>query len=43
MYKLLECKVVNIFIPISFNIFLGTQKSHLIDTVLLSIHNKCFG
>ena len=40
--KLLECKIVNIFLPISFNIFLGAQKNRLIETVLLSIYNICF-
>ena len=32
-------KIVNIFLPISFNICLGAQKNHLIETVLLSTHN----
>ena len=31
--------MVNIFLPISFNICLGAQKNHLIETVLLSTHN----
>ena len=36
-------KDVTIFLPISFNICLGAQKNHLIETVLLSTHNICFG
>ena len=34
-----ERKIVNIFLPISFNICLGAQKNCLIETVLLSTHN----
>ena len=36
-------KIVNIFIPISFNICLGAQKSLRIETVLLNTHSICFG
>ena len=32
-----------IFLPINFNMCLGAQKNHLIETVLLSNHNICFG
>ena len=41
--KIFERKIVNIFLPLSFNIFLGAQKNRLIETVLLSTHNICFG
>ena len=34
-----KCKIVNIFLSISFNIFLCAQKNRLIETVLLSTHN----
>ena len=34
-----ECEIVNIFLLISFSIFLGAQKNHLIEMVLLSTHN----
>ena len=36
-------KIVNFFLPIIFSIFLGAQKNRLIETVLLSTHNICFG
>ena len=36
-------KIVNIFLPISFNICFCAQKNNLIETVLLSTHNICFG
>ena len=36
-------KTVNLFLPISFNICLGAQQNRLIETVLLSTHNICFG
>ena len=36
-------KIVNIFLPISFNLFFGTQKSCLIERVFTSAHNTCFG
>ena len=32
-----------IFFSISLNMCLGAQKSRLIETVLLSTHNICFG
>ena len=40
----IQRKVVNIFLPISFNICFGSgaQKNCLIKTVLLSTHNICF-
>ena len=39
-----KSKIVIIFLPISLNIYdLGTQKNFLIETVLLSTHNICFG
>ena len=38
-----EPKIVNIFLPISLNKCLGAQKKSLIETVLLSTHNICFG
>ena len=41
--KKIEVKIVNIFSPIIFNIVLGAQKNCLIEAVLLSIHNICFG
>ena len=36
-------KIVNIFLPINFNICFGCSKNRLIETVLLSTHNICFG
>ena len=41
--KLFELKIINIFLPISLTYILGTQKNGLIETVLLSTHNICFG
>ena len=41
MNKIFECKIVDIFLPISFTYVLGAQKSRLIETVLLSSHNIC--
>ena len=38
-----ERKILNNLLPISFNICLGAQKNRLIETVLLSTHNICFG
>ena len=35
--------VMNIFLPVSLTYVLGAQKNRLIETVLLSIHNICFG
>ena len=34
--KIFENKIVNIFIPVSFNICFESQKNRLIETVLLS-------
>ena len=34
--RIYEHKIVSMFLPISFNIFLCPQKNHLIETVLLS-------
>ena len=36
-------KIVIIFLPLNLRFLLGAQKSHLIETVLLSTHNICFG
>ena len=36
-------KIVNIFLPINFNICFGAEKNRLIERVLLSTHNICFG
>ena len=41
--KKFQHKGVNIFLPISFNMFLGAKKKRLIEMVLLSTHNICFG
>ena len=41
--KTFQRKIVNIFLPIKFNICFGGQKNRLIETVLLSTHNICFG
>ena len=41
--KKFQRKIVNIFLPIIFRICFGAQKNHLIDMVLLSTHNICFG
>ena len=43
-----ECKIVNIFITTSLKYVLGAQKNRLhknrlMETVLLSSHNICFG
>ena len=40
--KHFESKIL-FFLPISFNICLGAQKNCLIEAVLLSNHNICFG
>ena len=32
-----------LLVIINFNIFLGAQKTHLIETILLSTHKICFG
>ena len=39
----LSGKIVDIFLPINFNIYLGAQKKRLIETLLLSTHNICNG
>ena len=36
-------KIVNIFLPKFLAYVLGAQKNHLIETVILSTHNICFG
>ena len=41
--KFYELKIVIIFLPINLNMCLGAQKNHLIEMVLLSTHNICFG
>ena len=38
----IQRNIVDIFLPILFNIILSAQKNHLIETVLLSTHNICF-
>ena len=38
-----ERKTVIISLPINLNMCLGAQKNRLIETVLLSTHNICFG
>ena len=38
-----ECKIVIISYPSILTYVLGSQKNHLIETVLLSTHNICFG
>ena len=42
MSKMFEHKIVNNFLPTSYNV-LGTQNNRLIETVILSTHNICFG
>ena len=47
MNKIIEPKIVNIFLPISFNICLGAQKNRLIEKnfleffSILSKNRKC--
>ena len=41
--KKYERKIVNISLSISLNICFCVQKNRLIETVLLSTHNVCFG
>ena len=43
--KIFQHDIVNIFLSIGLNInfVLGAQKNHLIDMVLLSVHNIRFG
>ena len=36
-------KIVNIFYPSFLTYVLGAQKNRLIETVLLSTYNLCFG
>ena len=36
-------KIVNMFLPIIFSICFGAQKNRLMEMVLLSTHNICFG
>ena len=36
-------KTANIFLSIIFNIYFGCSKKRLIETVVLSSHNRCFG
>ena len=38
-----EHKIVNVFLVTSFNISLDAQENCLIEAVLLSTHNICFG
>ena len=38
-----QCKVVNIFLPMIFSICFGCSIDRLIEMVLLSTHNICFG
>ena len=38
-----EQKIVIIFLPISLNMCFGAQKNRLIEMVLLSTYNICFG
>ena len=40
---LFEHKIVINFLPINLNIVVGDQKNRLIETILLSTHNICFG
>ena len=41
--KHLECKIVIVFLPMNLNMCFGAQKNHLIEMVLLSTNNICFG
>ena len=41
--KHFQHKIANVFLPIILSICLGAQKKRLIETVLLSTHNICFG
>ena len=41
--KIIDHKIVNIFYPSFLTYVLGTQKNCLIEIVLLSAHNICFG
>ena len=42
IYKIFECKIANIFLPISLIYVFGAQNNRLIEMVLLSTHNICF-
>ena len=42
-FKYFHRTIVNIVLPISFTYVLGAPKNHLIEMVLLSTHNICFG
>ena len=41
--KNFQCKIVNISYPSILTYVLGAQKNRLIEMVLLSTHNICFG
>ena len=41
--QIFERKIVNISYPSVLTYVLGAQKNRLIETVLLSTHNICFG
>ena len=41
--RFFEHKIVNIFLPFTFYVCFGCSKAILIETVLLSTHNICFG
>ena len=43
MNKNFQRKIENIFLPIILAYVLGAQKNRLIETVLLSTNNICFG
>ena len=38
-----SAEIIYIFLPIILAYVLGAQKNRLIETVLLSTHNICFG
>ena len=41
--KHFQREIVHIFSPINLAYVLGAQKNRLIETVLLTTHNICFG
>ena len=43
MNKNFQRKIVYIFLPIKLNMCYGAKTNRLIETVLLSTHNICFG
>ena len=43
LYKKFQRKIVNTFLFIILAYVMGAQKNRLIETILLSIHNICFG